>query len=180
MWSYRVNHLFRMAVILFALAVAGCGFRPIHGTGGQGPSYQALSSVHISPVEDRVGQILYNRLLDRMNSTGRPKEPRFRLETTLSEAIERVGFQKNEFATRANLRLRAQYTLFSQSTGTPVLTNNETVVASYNILRSDFATLASENEARRRAARVLADEIVNRLSLYFAASPVAASANNPP
>ena len=180
MWCCKRPFLLCGAVLVLAIAVAGCGFRPIHGSVGQGQAHRALADVSVVPVENRVGQLLYNRLLDRMNPEGAPGSPRFRLIANLVESTDRVGFQKNEFATRANLRLRASFTLQAISTGAVLRNNNSNVVASYNILNSDFATLASESEARRRAARELADEITTRVSLYFASNPeVAAGAASP-
>ena len=38
---------------------------------------------------------------------------------------------------------------------------------SYNILRSEFATLSAENDARARAVRELSDEIRTRIGIYL-------------
>lgn len=181
MWFCKASNASVSAiVVLLALATTGCGFQPIHGASRQGQARHILANVEIAPVDERVGQILYNRLLDRLNPNGPPIDPLFQLVTTLEENIEQVGFQKNEFATRANLRLRARYSLRSLETGEALVNNRGSVVASYNFLRSDFATLASENEARRRGARELADDIVNRLNIYFASNPAAASRASQP
>jgi hypothetical protein len=58
-------------------------------------------------------------------------------------------------------------------------------VASYNILTSDYATLAAQTDARKRATDALAEDISRRLAIYFAgpganaASPTAASPTYP-
>jgi LPS-assembly lipoprotein len=181
MWFCKASNASVSAiVVLLALATTGCGFQPIHGASRQGQARHILANIDIAPVDERVGQILYNRLLDRLNPKGPPIDPLFQLVTTLKENIEQVGFQKSEFSTRANLHLRASYSLRSLETGEALINNRGSVVATYNILRSDFATLASENEARRGAAQELADEIVNRLYLYFASNPAAARGASPP
>jgi LPS-assembly lipoprotein len=181
MWFYKANTCLVVAiVVLLAQATTGCGFKPIHASGKQGLPRHVLANIEIAPTKDRRGQFLYNRLLDRLNPQGEPADPLFRLVTTLDETIERVGFKKNEFATRANLRMQAHYSLLSLVTGATLISNRRSVVASYNILNSDFATLSSENEARQSSIRELADEIVTRVNIYFAANPGAANASNPP
>ena len=147
-----------VALLVCLILLGGCGFRPIYGTATQGNTAAALASVDVEPISDRVGQILHNHLLDLLNPRGRPERPRYRLSVNLSESVERIAFRKTEVATRANLWLRVSFTL-QGAAGESVLSGNLSVVSSYNILQTDFATLAAEQDARERAARQLAEEL---------------------
>ncbi len=157
-------HNFRVAIILAAVlaAVAGCGFRPLHGASGGGARDQ-LATVRITQIPDRVGQKLHNLLLDRLTPTGPPATPHYVLSVSLREARQTLAIRKDETATRANLTLTAGFTLRRLDrdetyVGTAMSTN------SYNILESEFATLSAEIDARDRALRVLAEEIRTRVA----------------
>jgi len=156
-------------IVALAALLAGCGFRPMNSPGGQGAGHPDLAAISIAPIPDRVGQLLHNRLLDLLNPRGRPSAPRYKLTVQLTETIEEIGFRKTEVATRANLRLRTTYILTDAVTQTSVTVGSRTVVSSYNILQSDYATLVAEEDARTSATREAADEIRTALAVYFAA-----------
>jgi LPS-assembly lipoprotein len=140
----------------------------MYGPSGEGAGHPELAAVTIAPIADRVGQQVQNHLLDLINPQGKPAQPRYLLKVQLTESIEEIAFRKTELATRANLRLRAIVSLYSVGGGDPLLTNSRTVVSSYNILQSDYATLAAQEESRSSAAREMADEIRTTLAVYFA------------
>jgi LPS-assembly lipoprotein len=158
-----------MAAALVAILLAGCGFRPMYSPGGDGAGHPELAAISIEPIPDRVGQQLHNRLLDLINPRGRPVQSRYILKTELTETIEEIGFRKTELATRANLRLRANFALYDVTKPKALLTSSRLVVSSYNILQADYATLVAEEDARNSATREMADEIRTALAIYFAA-----------
>ena len=75
--------------------------------------------------------------------------------------------RKDETATRANLTVFAKFSLLDARSNKPLMTGTSRSTNSYNILSSQFATLHSEADARRRALRELADDIRLRLGIYF-------------
>ena len=150
------------------LLVAACGFRPLYEKPGADRPPTALTSVEVAPIADRIGQIVHNHLLDLINPAGRPRQSRYRLFVTLKESTERLAIQKTELATRANFRLLATYSLVDIRTEAQVGAGNTTVVSSYNILRSEFATRIAENDAQARAAREVAEQIRTRLAVLLA------------
>ncbi len=155
------------AAALALLLLAGCGFRPLYAEREAGSNVDLLAATKIELIADRVGQELHNDLLNRINPLGRPSDPRYRLEVELSESIEKLALRKDESATRANLRLYAAYKLFDVETGKPIFSGNSRSTSSYNILQSTFATRAAEAAARRRAIRLIGDDIHLRLGLFF-------------
>jgi len=152
-----------------ALAVSACGFQPLYGRGdGQAlSSVQHMAAIRIQPLPDRIGQQMHNLLRDRLNPTGQPRAPGYRLEVQLNESREELGIRKDETATRANLILSASFILSEIGSSRVLLQGTTSSVNSYNILTSQFATTFSENDARGRALRELSDDIRTRLGIYF-------------
>lgn len=147
---------------------------------GDGAGHPELAAISLTPIADRVGQQLHNRLLDLLNPRGRPAAPRYGLDIQLTESTEQIGFRKTELATRANLRLRATFSLYDLQSRRTLISTNRSVVSSYNILQADFATLVAEDNARTSAVREMADEIRAALAVYFAARDDEARQNKSP
>ena len=174
----RVDVLYRaagrtaaLALLLAAVALtSACGFQPLYGRpADDAPSTgDHFAQVRIAPMPDRIGQQMHNLLRDKLNPDGQPGSPAYVLQVSLTESIEELGIRKDETATRANLRLIANFTLFDARTGARLLGGQSRSINSYNILESQFATLFSENDARDRSLRDVSDDIRTRLGVYFA------------
>ena len=150
-------------MVLVAL-VAGCGFRPLYQRGTAGAP-AVLAAIRIEIIPDRQGQKLRNFLLDRLNPHGAPRVPLYILSVGLSESKGGLGVRKDAFATRAFLTVTASFSLAragleeaGRFAGSTSSTNF------YNIVQSEFATLAAEQDARGRALGAIADEIRLRLA----------------
>jgi LPS-assembly lipoprotein len=152
------------AALVSVAALAGCGFRPLYGQAGPG-SAGTLAAIEIERIPDRSGQVLRNLLLDRLTPEGPPARPAYSLSVRLTESIGDLAVLSDESATRSNLTLNAVFTL-TRAPGPEAGVHAATVtlVNSYNRLTSDYATLASENDARERALREIADEIRLRIA----------------
>ncbi len=148
------------------MPLAACGFQPIYGGGGDGIQ-RRLATIEVLAISDRSGQQLRNHLVDLLNPFGRPRKPRFLLRVEITEVKQELAVRRTEFATRANLRFTASYQLSRAIGDRPVLANNSRIVASYNLLDSESATVIAERDARRRAMRELAGEIANRLAAFL-------------
>lgn len=156
-----------------AAALAGCGFRPLYGEGsaaGGGEVEAQLAEVLVLPLPDRPGQMMHNMLIDRLNPLGQPARPRYALTASLSESIREIGLQEDETASRANLTVDATFTLTERTSGRLLYRGRARSVNSYDILENQFASQVAENEARRRGITQVADEIKERLGVYFAVS----------
>ncbi len=169
MWSpsksARIVAIVGVAVVAGAV-LAGCGFRPVHSQ-KYGASAAHLAEIGIAPIADRIGQQLYNLLRDKLNPMGPPAAPRYVLRVTLTESRLNLAVRKDETATRANLVMRASFRLIRAADDETLLTASAVSANSYNILRSDFATLSAENDARARAVRQISDEIKTRIGIYL-------------
>ena len=162
MWSSR-------SILIAALIASGCGFQPLYGVGGvAGTGAQAqLETVRIEPIGDRTGQQLYNFLRDRLNPRGRPARPQYLLSVILHEEEDTLFVREDETASRTNLTVRARFALTRVDTGEPVLEGESRSTSSFDILTDSFATIVSEEDARRRSAHELSEEIRTRLAIYF-------------
>lgn len=162
-WSRRV--------ICCGLLLSGCGYRPLYGErGADGASVaNELALVRIEAIPDRIGQQLYNMLRERLNPRGKSEAPKYALKVTLTEQRENLFLEKDETATRANLTLKADFTLSRIDGGEVIMKGLSRSVSSYDILASQFASVVSEEDARLRGARAISDEIKTRVALALSA-----------
>jgi LPS-assembly lipoprotein len=155
---------------LLVVGLAGCGWQPLYGKidGVGGNAGESLSEVHILPIADRTGQNLYNALRDRMNPQGVPAKPQYDLVINISERSDQLLILEDQTASRINLTLFADFRLYQRGNKNPVLAGRSQVTTSYDLLNDPFATVTSEEDAHRRGAQSLADEISDRLAVYMA------------
>ena len=155
-----------------AAGLAGCGFQPLYGNRAQ-PGDAAFNDFHqikVATIPERSGQMLRNELLDRLNYRGEPAQPRYELKVTLTEDRRDVLVRSDEVATATDMTLTARYQLVERADGKVLTTGAPRVIARYNVLASPYATLNSAEDARRRAATQLAEDIRARLGVYFNAA----------
>jgi LPS-assembly lipoprotein len=159
-----------VAAAALALAASGCGYRPLYGEQGAvaGAGARAhLGTVKISGIADRRGQLLRNYLIDRMNPRGEPASPRYVLLVVTSEASRVTDSRPDGTATRADLVINARYNLRDAGSDAVVFVERAEAVATFNLLTARFASVVSEDEARRRAMELLADEIALQVALFL-------------
>ena len=160
------------AFLLLALlpgVLGACGFKPVYGVSSEHEATdKALANVQIDPIADRNGQMLRNNLIDRFYTESRPDKPTYRLAVALTAAEESLGIQKDATATRARLRLQASYELIDIESGKVVYRTFSRSVVSFNLLDSQYAILASRQDAYDRGLTELANDIRTRLSLFLA------------
>jgi LPS-assembly lipoprotein len=158
-------------LVVLGLLLAGCGYRPLYGELGPGgvAVSEELATIRIEAIPDRIGQQLYNMLRERLNPYGKPDRAGYVLSVRLAETRQNFFLEKDETATRANLTLKATYSLRRADTGDVVATGTSRAVSSYDILSSQFASVVSEEDARIRSARAISDDIRTRLALALSA-----------
>jgi LPS-assembly lipoprotein len=156
-----------LPLLLICFLVAACGFHPMYGARADKPQVMAaLNDVAIENIPDRHGQILRNDLIDRMYETGRPQAPKYHLTATIKGTEEGLGILENAVTTLTELTVTVTYTLTDQN-GKEIVKGTAHSITSYNQIAEQYATLAAENDAYQRTLNEVANQIVNRLSLYF-------------
>jgi len=152
--------------------LAGCGFQPLHGShkGSAGHADNIISDmalVEVAPIADRVGQMVRNQLLDLLHPGATADRPLFRLTVILTEGLEGLAIEQDDSATRYNLLLAAHFRLSNSRDGVELLKGTTRAIAAYNVVRSDYANLISERDARKRTALSVAGKIQRLIAVYF-------------
>lgn len=153
-----------LIMLAFFCALAGCGFRPLYATGAQ--SGAAIGPVVIDRIEGKSGHVLKTEL-DLLLDLERGSGPIKRLSIRLTESFGLVGLRVDEASSRADLRLAAAYTLFDDQ-GKELLRGVADSVASYEVPASSYGGIAAQNDARERAAELLAERIRAEIALRLA------------
>jgi LPS-assembly lipoprotein len=150
---------------LAALALAGCGLRPLYAGGEAGPVVQSLRGVQVAPIPGRSGWLIRTALQDRL---GQPDSAaiRYRLEVELNDEITGFGIRSDNAVTRERRSLRARYRLVDAARGNVVLDATAGSDAGIDVVSSEYATVAAEQTALERLSTEVADQIVSRLALY--------------
>jgi len=157
------------------LLLAGCGYRPLYGERGADSAsvVDELAQIRIEAIPDRIGQQMYNMLRERLNSRGKPTQPKYALKVRLTETRDTLFLEKDETATRANLTLKANFQLTRLADEKLVVEGLSRAVSSYDILASQFASVVSEQDARLRGVRAIVDDIKTRVSVVLSADAAA-------
>jgi LPS-assembly lipoprotein len=150
-----------------ALALAGCGYRPLYGSAeGNGNVAASLSSIMIPEAGDRAGQLVRNDLLSSMRS-GKGEE-RYLLNLTTMLADNNIVAKPQPNVTRQSIQITATYQLVDKSNGAIVTQGTTFARASYDVIRQPFADLQAQTDATERAALEVSADIRTRLAAHFA------------
>ncbi len=159
---------FCLTCFLFA-ALSACGFKPLYGTNSEiGRAQEQLETVSIAQLNTKLGVMVRNNLLDRLSPGGAPANPRYRLELGLREQTIGVGVRLDASVTRFNYLLMSDYKLVDKETREIVFTSSSRSQVAYDVVRSQFATVIAKQDAQKRAARDVSEDITLRLALFFA------------
>ena len=155
-----------LLVVVF-LSLAGCGFRPLYRQTPTAVVANQLAAIEVRIIADRSGQQLRTQLQTHFNPSDQSVSKQYALAVQLDESVAETVIRKDETATRANLILSARYRLTMLSSGQVLVNGRTRSTNSFNILRSEFATLASEQDARERALNNIGGEIQSHLAIFF-------------
>ncbi len=157
-----------LPILALALALGGCGFHPLYSQAHENTQIrQQLSGVHVSPIDERNGQILYNALMERMHTDESVAQPRYRLQITLEENMGGINYQKNATASGGEMQISANWQLLDVTTGRRVDSGKFSTVDSVNFLGPRYASVVAERDAERRILENLSDLITDRVAIYL-------------
>ncbi|WP_375634402.1 MULTISPECIES: hypothetical protein [unclassified Bartonella] len=132
---------------------------------------QKLASIVVEEPSDRFGQMVRNHLLFLLyGNGGKPSLPAYRLALQISvftrESMQiEVDFEKKRKGRPSvgTVMSRASYTLQDMK-NTLVAKGTAMMNASFERLRQEYATLQAEEDAKKRVAEELAEQILLLLS----------------
>ncbi|TNE65159.1 MAG: hypothetical protein EP335_06335 [Alphaproteobacteria bacterium] len=157
--------LARITALMASLWLAGCGFTPLYEAGGSADDMRAkLSGIEVAPIADRLGQVMHNQLVQRLNSDGNAE---YQLVVTLDQSTEGYGFRPDAAATQEQMTITAHVALVSLVDDKTLFADDMRVRTSYDLVLSDFATVTQREDSARRLVLDLAERIHRRLALYF-------------
>ena len=163
MWWSR-----HIVIVLVAAALAGCGFRPLHGERASAEIATDLAHVKVTPIIGNLGPDLADLLDRELAPRGAAEKSRYRLSVLLAEGREALVIEQDTLVRRYDFRLDARYVLSESGSGTVLDQGALRAVTSYNIIESAvYATLVAEQRAGRHAASEIGRKILERLTLYF-------------
>jgi LPS-assembly lipoprotein len=184
MWSHD-GCLRRASRAVIALALggmlAGC-FQPLYGEfspSGNPVLRDQLSAVNVLQIaapkasdEERLAVEIRNALLFNLTGGGGEAPPVHRLKIAISSTRASIIVDVN--TSRPDVEdygLNATYSLVEIATGKVVVTGQTFTRVSYDIpgQQQRFARLRGLRDAESRAAKVIADNIMARLTSYFIA-----------
>lgn len=153
--------------LLFAalLALAACGFRPVHGRMYQAEQETSLASVAVQVDNTRLGQLLKAEIETGVNPDYERAEKLYTLSITLSTYDVYLFVNPDGTAGRGDVVFNSNYQLVRNLDRKVLKTGQIKRVSSYNISESaDYATYVSEDDARRRGVVELAQDYKLRMS----------------
>ncbi len=140
------------------LALAACGFTPVHGPDGTGAALRG--QVQVQEPATPAGYLLTRQLETRL---GRTTAPRYALDLTLRTREDGLAINALGDITRFNLVARADYVLRDTLSGTINTSGSVENFTAYSATGTTVASLAAERDALERLMTILADQITARL-----------------
>jgi LPS-assembly lipoprotein len=160
----------RALAALLPLLLAACTLNPVYSGGAAGPAATTLAGVQVSPIPDRAGFLVRDRLRQRL---GEGAEARYRLDVVLDDGIIGFGVRGDNSIIRERRTLRARWQLVELATGKPLLDQTASADAGIDVVTSEFAVVAAEQTALERLAENIAEQIVARVARYSVEARVA-------
>ncbi|HVY86867.1 MAG TPA: LPS assembly lipoprotein LptE [Caulobacterales bacterium] len=152
----------RVLIASMALLLAGCGFEPMYAPSAHGR--MAIGPVHVETIEGKAGFVLKSEL-DRMLSVEDNGATPSQLDISLKESVVLLGLRLDESASRAELRLTADYVLTPAEAGARPLRGSIDSVVTYEIPTAAFGEISAQDDARERAAETLAQRMRAELAI---------------
>lgn len=158
-----------LLVLIAAMApLGGCGFRPLYGQQGGESVITQLAGLDVAAPGTRIGRELKYGLLDSFSAAGEPPaNPAYRVELAPILYTQDVAVQQDAAVTRANLVLVVPFKLIETANNRTLLRSTARSRSSYNRVENEFANLSAAQDAEKRTAKAVADDIKMQLSIYF-------------
>ena len=142
-----------------------CGYEPIYSKNAN--TNKELLSISVQNIKNRPGQILRNTLLNQLNPERERVITKYRLIVEISESRSDFAYRRDMSATRADLRVTANYLLTEIKSGEIILEQETKSISSFDVVESVYATLIAEKDAREKNLQVISDDIFTNLVIFF-------------
>jgi len=167
-----MKHLFVASALALSIPLASCaGFQPMHGTAASQTAFSDMA-VTVGDGKDEgdraAGYLIRQRMADRMSVNDKPT---YQLLVQPNAQRIGLGLTGQDFATRFDGLVIAEWTLRKTADGSVVATGRSQSTATYSADRDPYRLQSTSDEATERAARALADKILTEVALEIAGLP---------
>ncbi|MCU0888331.1 MAG: LPS assembly lipoprotein LptE [Rubritepida sp.] len=163
--------MWRRGVLLGALALTGCGFRPLYGPDGERrapelagePSLlQEMAAVRVARIPERNGQLLRRHLQNRLEDRAPGTLARYELLANLAARTEVLGFRRDGSISRVRAIATVTWVLTDGGTPPTVIDRGQVrTLDAYNIPDLQFfAADTSRDDMDSRIITELGDQVV--------------------
>ena len=156
-------------ILLLSVLIQGCGFSPVHktGTGFKSESYSNVKIVTLNeanPDDKEVGFHIKQNMIDRIGQGNGPHT----LQISPSLRQRRLGITGDDIASRFEINLRARYSIIEDKTGEVLDSGTLTSISSFGSPIDPYGRISAEENAAERLAADIADDLVLKLSKFYA------------
>lgn len=163
---YKKHFFFFLIISNLSLLISGCGFTPMYATSPDAYHPASLTQIEIANISDRSGQFLRNELVDRLNASGTPGSPLYRLDMQdLSEKTRDLDVTVRSDSTREQMKLGVRLLLTDLQSGDVILDKKLSAAGSYNVLEREYATRIARQSLRETLLRKLAEQTERAIAL---------------
>lgn len=172
---YSKRNLAFLASLVF---ISACGFEPLYVEKKSSTDWyydnkfdtgikEEMASVKVELIQDRIGQLIRNDLLDKLTPKGQPKHAKYILSVTSIDKQEIDQALRNDItATHKKVIYKVSYMLKDAEHQT-LIQGNSVAYMGYDILRDPYSTTFSQKKIEKNAAKIIANDISLRLGAYF-------------
>lgn len=164
------THPRRLLIMGLPGLLAGCGFRPVYGTGARATAMQAdLGAVSVALIPNRPGQLLRQALQQRLEGSEGGQLKRYELTVGYSVAQDNIGIQRDTTFSRLRQTATAQWSLRALDPASTLLTSgtNRALDGANVIDQQYFAADIESDTAQARLAIAIADQIALEVAAFF-------------
>lgn len=156
--------------VIICISLCACGFKPLYKKTSYNDLSEQTSEIAIAPVRNFDGARgidLRNTLLNKLTPNGKPENPKYYLNITLSQPkITDYTIKNDGIASSYLITMNATYTLKNKNQNV-VLSKSANSQISYNILKDQFSTEMLKNNAINLAINDIAEQIYFSIIIYF-------------
>lgn len=157
-------------VLIFVLALGGCGFQPLYNAGSSSEGVIAeLQGISIEAPDSRLAQLIRNDLLSSIRPAGTGGGNRYTLAMTATSNDDTVIETRQVTETsREVVRVNVRFSLKAQGSGAVEYEGRTFSHVPFDVTGESFADLQARTNALERAAHEVSLDIRTRLAAHFA------------
>ena len=172
---YSRKNIALAALVAF---IAGCGFEPLYVEKKSNNDWyydnefdtgikEEMAQIKVELIQDRIGQLIRNDLLDKLSPKGTPQSPKYYLKITEIKKSEIDQALRNDItATRKKVIYKVYYVL-NDKEHKQLVKGDSVAYLGYDILRDPYSTTFAQKKNEKNAAKIIANDISLRIGAYF-------------